>query len=155
MKQDKKFYSSRFGFSLIELAVVILVIGILMTGVSRGYSVIKSAQISNARGITSKSPVAQMSDLLAWYETSLKESLNENQVRKGAQITEWKDISPNSVLTGTNKLTVAASTHIAYFPSGINKIPSIDFSGSTRLSFANFSQGSFSQVTIFIVFSPD
>ena len=146
---DKK--TKKFAFSLIELSIVILVIGILMVGVNQGYNLVRSAQISNARSITAKSPILQMSGLLAWYETSLKESLDQSKLKDGDNISTWKDISPGSILNGYNQLTTTPSSNIVYSQSSINKIPAIKFSGSSKLSIADFSQGASSQATVFLV----
>ena len=140
--------TKKFAFSLIELSIVILVIGILMIGVNQGYNLVRSAQISNARSITAKSPILQMSGLLGWYETSLKESLDQTKLKDGDTITTWKDIGPSSILNGANQLT---PTSVTYAQSSINKIPALKFSGSSKLSIANFSQGASSQATVFLV----
>jgi prepilin-type N-terminal cleavage/methylation domain-containing protein len=140
--------TKKFAFSLIELSIVILVIGILMIGVNQGYNLVRSAQISNARSITAKSPILQMSGLLGWYETSLKESLDQSKLKDGDTITTWKDIGPSSILNGANQLT---PTSVTYAQSTINKIPALKFSGSSKLSIANFSQGASSQATVFLV----
>lgn len=143
--------TKKFAFSLIELSIVLLVIGILMVGVSQGYNLVRSAQISNARSITAKSPILQIQGLLAWYETSMKESLDQSKLKDGDSISTWKDISPNSILNGYNQLTTTASANIAFAQSSINKIPSIKFTGSSKLSLANFTQGASSQATVFLV----
>lgn len=145
-KFNKK--TKKFAFSLIELSIVILVIGILMIGVNQGYNLVRSAQISNARSITAKSPILQMSGLLAWYETSLKESLDQSKLKDGDTITTWKDIGPSSILNGANQLT---PTSVTYAQSSINKIPALKFSGSSKLSLTSFSQGASSQATVFLV----
>lgn len=141
----------KFAFSLIELSIVILVIGILMIGVNQGYNLVRSAQISNARSITAKSPILQMTGLLAWYETSLKESLNQSELKDGNNISTWKDINPSSILNGYNQLTTTASANIVYSQSSINKIPALKFNGGSKLTLSNFSQGSSSQATVFLV----
>lgn len=146
---DKK--TKKFAFSLIELSIVLLVIGILMVGVSQGYNIVRSAQISNARSITAKSPILQIQGLLAWYETSWKESLIQSELKDGNNISAWKDISPNSILNGYNQLTTTPSTNITYTQSSINKIPAIKFTGSSKLSLGTFTQGASSQATVFLV----
>jgi len=150
-KKNSNKKTKKFAFSLIELSIVLLVIGILMVGVSQGYNIVRSAQISNARSITAKSPIQQMSGLLAWYETSWKESLIQSELKDGNNISTWKDISPSSILNGNNQLTTTPSTNITYTQSSINKIPAIKFTGGSKLSLANFSQGASSQATIFLV----
>jgi prepilin-type N-terminal cleavage/methylation domain-containing protein len=147
-KKNSNKKTKKFAFSLIELSIVILIIGILMIGVNQGYNLVRSAQISNARGITAKSPIQQMQGLLAWYETSQKESLNQSELKDGNSISIWKDISPNSILSGANQPT---ATGVTYTQSSINKIPALKFNGSSKLSLANFSQGASSQATVFLV----
>jgi prepilin-type N-terminal cleavage/methylation domain-containing protein len=150
-KKNSNKKTKKFAFSLIELSIVLLVIGILMIGVSQGYNLVRSAQISNARSITSKSPILQTSGLLAWYETSWKESLIQSELKDGNNISTWKDISPNSILNGNNQLTTTPSANITYTQSSINKIPAIRFTGGSKLSLADLTQGASSQATIFLV----
>ncbi|NBX52757.1 MAG: prepilin-type N-terminal cleavage/methylation domain-containing protein [Proteobacteria bacterium] len=148
--------SLKTGFSLVELSIVLVVIGVLIVGVSQGYNLVRSAQISNARGITSKSPVGQTEGLIAWYESSLLDSFTKTQIYDGAQINEWKDISSYSYLSGFNKLTTTFTANLTFAQSAINKIPGIKFIGtSPKLNLANFNQGSTSASTIFMVFKPN
>ena len=146
-------------FSLVELSIVILIIGILVIGVSQGYGLVKSARISNARSITAKSPISQTPGLLAWYETTLKESFNNSEIRDNARITQWKDISPSSIISSTNILVATASDNATYSQSSINKLPAVKFGISDKLSLATFTQGASSQATIFMVvklnYAPD
>lgn len=154
-KKNSNKKTKKFAFSLIELSIVLLVIGILMIGVSQGYNLVRSAQISNARSITAKSPILQIQGLLAWYETSWKESLIQSELKDGNNISAWKDISPSSILNGNNQLTTTPSANITYTQSSINKIPAIKFTGSSKLSLANFTQGASSQATVFLVVKPN
>lgn len=142
-------------FSLLELSVVLLVISILVVGVTKGAGLISSARLANARSATSKSPVPTISGLIAWYETSLIDSLKPSETVDGAQITEWRDNSPNSIIGQKNKLTKTAGSDVTYALSGVNKSPSLNFSGTGRISIANFYQGGTSQATIFLVFKPN
>jgi prepilin-type N-terminal cleavage/methylation domain-containing protein len=140
-------------FSLIELSVVLIVIGILVTGVTQGYAIVRSAKISNARSITAKSSISQTPGLIAWYEPTMKESFLASQSYNNAQITEWRDISPYSLINQTNKLTTTASSNITFQNNTIGDLPSISFQGGAqRLSLASFAQGSTSLSTIFLVF---
>ena len=147
-KKNSNKKTKKFAFSLIELSIVLLVIGILMVGASQGYNIVRSAQISNARSITAKSPILQMQGLLAWYETSQKESLDQSKLKDGNNILIWKDINPTSILSGANQPT---ATSVTYTQSSINKIPALKFSGSSKLSLATLSQGASSQATVFLV----
>lgn len=139
-------------FSLLELSVVLAIIGILVVGVTQGIGMINSSRLANARSNTISSPVASMDGLVAWYETSLQDSLKGTETVEGGQITEWYDISPNSIALKRNKLTKSASSNAVYRLSAINKVPGIEFNGSGSITLANFYQGATSQSTVFLVF---
>ncbi len=53
-------------FSLIELSIVILVVGILITGVIQGSNMVKKSQLQSARNLTTSSPVSGIKDLMLW-----------------------------------------------------------------------------------------
>lgn len=146
-------------FTLIELSIVAIIASILIVGVSKGMNLVKTARIANARSFTSKSIVPEINGLMAWWETSLKDSLKEDEAFDSKQVTRWYDISPASNLTTEetgkkNILVKAASTNVVYEPDGINKIPSLNFKGSDKFSLSSFYQGSSQQSTIFLVFRP-
>lgn len=143
--------SQKHAYSLYELAIVILIIGTLIVGVSQGYNLIYSSRVSNARGVTAKSPISQVAGLIAWYEPSLKESFLINQMNNGSQITTWKDVSSSSLLANANILTTSASAAVTFSNSGPNKLPAILFNNG-KISISELASGSTSQATIFIVF---
>ncbi len=138
-------------YSLYELAIVILIIGTLIVGVSQGYNLIYSSRVANARGLTAKSPISQIDGLIAWYESSLKESFLINQISNNSQITNWKDVSSLSLLANANILNCSASSAVTFSNSGPNKIPAILFNNG-KISISELSSGNTSQATIFIVF---
>lgn len=141
-------------FSLLELSVSLVVVSLLMAMVSQGIKIIASSRLTTARSLTSKSPVPNISGLIAWYETSSVDSFKKNEAFDGKQISAWYDISPNSIPAKKNALTRVASAAVAYESDGINKIPSLLFNGTNKIELANFYQGSTSQNTIFIVANP-
>ncbi len=143
-------------FTLVELLVVLIVILIIITGVIKGGSLTQASRILGARSITAKSVVPQINGLVAWYETSTKNSFLESQASKGAQITKWYDIGSSPVAPVSNTLTKTAALNVTYANEGINKFPSILFSGSSssKITLSSFYQGSSAQNTIFLVFNP-
>ncbi|MBP7709446.1 MAG: prepilin-type N-terminal cleavage/methylation domain-containing protein [Rickettsiales bacterium] len=145
-------------YSLLELSIVVIIIGVLISGVAAGFGMIRASKISNTRLFTSKSPVIETSGLVAWYETSLKESLDGNQATDGAQITNWYDLNPgsNSGVAGAtkkNKLE-SVSPGATFISDGINGTPSISFASNARFTLSAFYQGTSSQNTIFLVLRP-
>ena len=144
------------GFTLIELSVVIVIIGILVTGIMQGANMVQSSRLSSARAITAKSPIIEIEGLTAWYETSKISSLELGETIDEREISTWFDGTPGSTigLLKENELTRTASTDIVYENIGINKIPSLHFSNAGNLTLANLYQGSSAQSTVFLVFRP-
>lgn len=143
-------------FSLVELSVVVVVVTILIAGIFMGSGLVKNARLSNARSHTAKSVVRDTKGLVAWYETTIKDSFNPGESYDNAQISEWRDISPSSKigLTNQNVLTKTASSAVKYLETGINDIPSIEFDGTEEIDLSSFYQGNSAQKTIFLVFRP-
>jgi prepilin-type N-terminal cleavage/methylation domain-containing protein len=145
-------------FSLIELSIVILVIGVLIAGVISGSKLIDKSRLKVAQNLTRNSPVAGIEDLMVWYETSLDESLEEDLDAANSNITlvtTWYDSNPQttSKLNATN--TISPPYYAYFFPkfveSDIRGIPVVNFkSGNDYIKF-NVNDLIGSDLTMFIV----
>ena len=125
-----------------------------MSIVAGGANLIMSAKLSSARSLTARSPVPKIAGLVAWYETSRLESFKASEAVDDGQISAWYDVGPGSITKKYNTLTRTASSAVIYQQSGINRLPSISFNGSGRISVSSFYQGKSTQNTIFFVSSP-
>ena len=143
-------------FSLTELAVVLLVITLLASLIAKGSDMIQASRIATARALTSTSPVPKVPGLVAWYESTLKESFpsNEQKQKESSKISTWYDVSPSSIVDQKNALTRIANSSVTFEPIGINKLPSIRFDGSGEIDLSNFYQGDLRNKTFFIIFQP-
>ena len=101
-------------FSLIELSIVILIIGILVAGVTQSSRLIREFRVSTAESLTQSSPVASIKGLTFWLETSLDASFLPNEAEDGMVITQWNDINPQTT-TKSNAWAGQRTT-----PSGIS-----------------------------------
>jgi prepilin-type N-terminal cleavage/methylation domain-containing protein len=126
-------------FSLIEISLVVLIIGILISGVSLGVDLYNDFRLATARNLTINSRVGRIEDLVAWYETtnqnvfskgtSAFEDLNiieENQV-----INRWKDSNSKSFIKLDATQTSSGSQ------------PKIIFDKATSLPIVRFDSGKF------------
>lgn len=141
-------------FTMIEMSVVLIIIGILISGVLNASGMIMAAKMATARSITSKSVVPNIEGLVAWYETTMTDSFKASENYEYAQISAWYDISPASIVMRKNTLTRTASSAATYTNKGINNIASINFTGTGTFSLTNFYQGSLARGTIFLVARP-
>jgi len=122
-------------FSLIELSIVILIIGILVAGVTQSSRLVFRMKLLSAQSATTSSDIASIPNLTMWLETTLDNSLfnasGGTQLDDGNTISSWNDINPQT----SNKINLTQSnTSIqpTFKASGINGYPSINFNGSNQ-----------------------
>lgn len=150
--------SNKFkAFSLIELSIVILIIGILVAGVTQSSRLINQMRIMSARSLTLSSPVTSIKDIYLWYETIMEKSFNESEASNGIQVSSWFDLNPQ---VSSGKIDVVQADNNRkpiYTNSVINGLPGLYFNGSYFLKTATnvmpiFASGS---ATLFMVFNAD
>lgn len=115
-------------FSLIELSIVILIIGILVAGVTQSSRLVKRIRLVTAQNITNSSPVPTIKDLALWYESSLDRSFNDAEEQDLGELTMWYDNNPQT----TNKINAfppLANNRPKYIENGINGLPSVRLAG--------------------------
>jgi prepilin-type N-terminal cleavage/methylation domain-containing protein len=134
-------------FSLIELSIVILIIGILVAGVTQSSRLIKEFKTQALRQLINNSPVNSIKDLVLWLETTQAESLVEAEAQDGAIVNRWFDMNK---FTTTKATAISYNTQPIYRASGINNLPSIYFSGGGWFE-VGVSAISNSTKTIFVV----
>ena len=124
-------------FSLVELSVVILIIGILVAGVTQSGRLIRQIKLSTARSITASSDVASIRDITAWFEASTEGVFTDNkgstEVEDKAEIDIWRDTNPQKSKGDKPELKNAtAGAKPKYVSNGINGIPSVYFDGGAN-----------------------
>lgn len=115
-------------FSLVEISIIILVVGIIISVAVKSSSMIQETKLANAQNITQKSPIAQMSNVLLWHETSSKESFISN-IAPGNPVEKWL-VNKYFANYKINLSQPTESLKPQYVAQGINKIPSLKFSNS-------------------------
>jgi prepilin-type N-terminal cleavage/methylation domain-containing protein len=120
------------GFSLIELAIVILVVGILIAGVVQGSSIITKASIKSARALTKSSPVSSLGGLLLWLDTTSENNFTEfanSEVSDRDPVGKWSDTNPNVTFHNTATQSTPNKKPI-YTTSALGNLPALKFDGS-------------------------
>ncbi|MFT7098509.1 MAG: Tfp pilus assembly major pilin PilA [Rickettsiales bacterium] len=146
----KQITQKKMGFSLIELSIVILVIGLLVLGITKGSSIITKAKIGSAKSLTKGSPVALTDNLVAWYEPTLTTSFTQEEAFDGEDLTVaggavWFDNSPSRA----SNATAIIGTAPKYTESSTNSLPAVRFVAGA-LSFNSISLNQH-QYTVFVV----
>ena len=143
-------------FSLIELSIVILIIGIIVAGITQSSRLVTQSKLKSAQNLTSSSPVAGIKSVSLWLEPTLDASF-PSSLDDEAFITQWNDTNPQ---TPSKLYAVPASgsssLNIAYDSNGINGLPSIKFpaTASTSASVLSVSTTPVSTVTPFFTETP-
>jgi prepilin-type N-terminal cleavage/methylation domain-containing protein len=148
-------------FSLIELSIVILIIGILVAGVTSSSRLIRAMKLISAKQMTQSSPVLTIQDLLAWFEPT-KEGIfgtgsagnytQQASPDNGQPIATWMDSNPRLVSGSQIVATQSSlSNQPLYVENGINGLPTLNFVDDDFLQYAD-NVGLNTGATLFVVF---
>ncbi len=118
-------------FSLIELSIVVLIIGILVAGVTQATSLVRKMRLQTAKSLTASSPVHGITDLALWLETSSDEGLSSDQTNDGSPVYRWKSIGNQQTSPQYYAIKNSAANVTYKELSPIGSLPSIYFSGAT------------------------
>lgn len=142
--------SKNKAFSLVELSIVILIIGVLIAGVGQGLDLYEDSKISAARTITQSSRVNSVRGIALWIDAtadSFGKEISENE-----PVQRWDDINPQNTAKGSFVQSNQAQAP-TYITKGINGLPAVKFNGTTQSMFIdNFADITPSNgVTVFLV----
>ena len=141
-------------FSLVELSMVILIIGILIAGVSQGIDLYGDFKLTSARNLTSGSIVAGVPNLSMWWETTAENSFVNPKPNDGDLINQWNDINSQRAMKINLFNTSNSASRPAYKASAINNLPALKFSNAQELRSADIKGDSFfsnNEITVFLV----
>ncbi|NBV05888.1 MAG: hypothetical protein EBS06_01450 [Proteobacteria bacterium] len=120
-------------FSLIELSMVILIVGVLIIGTIMGNRLFLESRISSAATLTQSSDVSTIKDLVAWFETTVSENISTGSTLKtyiddGDSISSWNNYTSQS--NSQYRLTQSTSTKRPLYKTNIiNGLPVLKFDG--------------------------
>lgn len=126
-------------FSLIELSLVIIIIGILITGILSFSNRIDKIRLDTARTITNSSPVSGIANLIAWYDSTSKNSFLESETGGSLSLSLWYDINPQSI-EKQNLSQSTSSSKPTYTKNGINRLPAVYFDGTNDYFKINYNK---------------
>ncbi len=113
-------------FSLIELSIVILVIGILIVAGMQGKSLYVKMKLAAARSVTQGSPVNGTQDLALWLDAT-SEAGFVSSIDDQSLVAIWNDTNPQQA--SKSNATSSGSTRPFYVTSGINGLPALQCDG--------------------------
>jgi prepilin-type N-terminal cleavage/methylation domain-containing protein len=125
-----KSYKNNFrkAFSLIEISVVIVIIGILIAGISTGIDLYSDFLLSKAKNLTTNSRVGRIPDLNLWLETTADKSFLSTEIGNNSPVSKWSSL--NFISSATISATQTNSNYKPkYIANGLNGLPVLRFEG--------------------------
>ena len=151
--KKNNFKNNKTAFSLIELSIVILIIGILVAGVTQASRLVKMMKIQTVRSLTLNSPVSAIKGLTIWFETSLDNNFltgssgsytQNSSPDNNSSIAIWNDTNPTST-DKYNAIQPNLAEQPVFIENGINNLPALRFSGNKSMAITlPFFDGAFS-----------
>ena len=134
-------------FSLIELSIVILIIGILVAGVTQSSRLIKRMRIATAQQITSSSDVNSIGDMILWLEATQDFAFatgtnggfdfatniytDVDRPSNNDRIGRWNDIAIRNATAKKSAIQNALARQPKYLDDGINGLPALYFDSTS------------------------
>ena len=119
-------------FSLIELSIAILIIGIIITGAVESSRLFSKFKLSVAQNLTRSSPVSGINGLSLWFDAAsdkvLTNTSGSTNISDGDFINSWVEINPQ--MSSPLKFTTStANSYPIYKQDGLNGLPTLSFDG--------------------------
>lgn len=152
MKQQ----NARRAFSLIELSIVLLIIGIIIAGITQSSRLIRQFKLSTARNQTQGAPVNSISGLVLWYDTVMPGSFKDSEAEDGnvttAYINTWYDLNTTSSARN-NAIGNDDTTSPQRYENCMNGLPCLRFvaADGTFMTLTSLPALANSDYTIFVV----
>ena len=130
MKKNS-FFKRRFNFktpsafTLVEISVVIIIVGILLAGISQAFEMISEASLKSARNLSKASRITRIDDLALWLDATSDKAFDKEKDDK-TTVSIWKDTNPKSTSPASSN-SPSESLYPSYILSGINSLPAVRF----------------------------
>ena len=145
-------------FSLIEISIVILVIGILIAGISQAIEMFSEASLKSARNLSKSSRISRIDDLSLWLDATSDKAFDKEK-DDNSTISIWKDTNPKSTSSASSNSS-SASLYPTYILSAISSLPAVRLKKTSSTvgncvtipnqSFINNSE----DFTLYLIYSP-
>lgn len=125
---SNKKLKNKKAFSLVEMSIVILIVGIVIAAITHGSRMLEASRLASARLLTGSSPVINIPDLTLWLDATSERSFDVADQFDELAIDNWYDTNPQ--LTSRINFTQSnGSLQPTYEVNGINNMPCVQFDG--------------------------
>jgi len=137
----------RRAFSLIEVSIVIVIIGLLIAGVVGSKHLVNNARITTAQAMTRSSVINGTLNNKLWLESSLDEVNFGEDLTTGDAITNWKDMSPNKT-----SIVISVVESGPTYSNSINSIQAVKFDSDSENNHLQIDNATFLNGTNYSIF---
>lgn len=139
-------------FSLIELSIVIVIIGVLVAGVVASGPIISKFKLQTAQSLTKNSPVSGIKDLSFWLETTSEKSFDstvDSASSSENSVATWYDIAPSKIV-GDDATAPLSENEPKLVNNVINGLPALLFDNTNDV-LVNQNYHTAKEITMFAV----
>lgn len=129
---------NRTAFSLLEVAIVIVIIGALIAGVIGSKHLIKKARVNSAQASTRSSPISGILSNKLWLDSSLDVETLGDDLSTGDAISNWTDNSSNK-----SSISVSAVGLGPTYSNSINYVQAVRFDSTSATNHLELSNPEF------------
>ena len=144
------YFRKRRAFSLIELSIVIVIIGLLLLGVVGSKHLVDKARINSSQAITRSSIINGTPDNKLWLESSLDELAFGDTYTTGDALSAWNDMSSNKT-----SISISVVGSGPTYSNSINSVQAVKFGSSSNLHHLQIDDASFLNGTNYTIFILD
>ena len=151
-------------FSIVELSIVVLILGIMLAGIVNYNNFVLKASLVSARKITKSSTILKVENLALWLDATAQNSFKSDELANTVFLNDisdkqtigwWQDVNLQKVYPA--RLNFTANNLVnrpKYWVSAINNLPALYFDGNDFLRIENLSTSNIAsenEITIFVV----
>lgn len=151
---------SRSAFSLLEISIIFVIVGIVLATIIRSSSIYTDYKLNTARSLTASSDISSIQGLILWLDATAEKSFDSAEREDKTAISTWYDIAPS--ITPNNATQSTTASKPLYIMDAINNLPALKFDGTDdSLRLSNYGTGlsgapeTANNFTIFVVAKPD
>ncbi len=150
----------RSAFSLLEISIIFVIVGIVLATIIRSSSIYTDYKINTARSLTSSSDISSIQGLILWLDATAEKSFDSAEREDNTAISTWYDINPT--INPNNATQNTAASKPLYVMDAINNLPALKFDGTDdSLRLSSYGTGlsgtpeTANNFTIFVVAKPN
>ncbi|MES2960951.1 MAG: hypothetical protein V4694_01040 [Pseudomonadota bacterium] len=156
----KSLNKSRSAFSLLEISIIFVIVGIVLAAIIRSSSIYTDYKLNTARSLTASSDVSSIQGLILWLDATAEKSFDSAEREDNTAISTWYDINPT--INPNNATQSTGASKPLYVMDAINNLPALKFDGSDdSLRLSNYGTSltgvpeTANNFTIFVVAKPN